>query len=57
MITLRNDKRGGKNENLMPQKINSKLPSVNFSPASGGRVKPSRAIEEIRTQGTIRLKK
>ena len=33
------------------------LPKVSFSPASGGRVKPRRAIEEMRTQGTIRLKK
>jgi hypothetical protein len=30
---------------------------VSFSPESGGRVKPRRAIEEMRTQGTIRLKK
>jgi hypothetical protein len=31
--------------------------SVSFSPESGGRVKPSSAIEDMRTQGTIRLKK
>lgn len=33
------------------------LPSVNFSPESGGSVKPNRAIEEIKTHGTIKLKK
>ncbi len=33
------------------------LPKVNFSPESGGSVKPSNAIEEINTQGTIKLKK
>ena len=33
------------------------LPSVNFSPESGGSVKPSSAMLEMRTQGTIRLKK
>ena len=33
------------------------LPRVSFSPESGGRVKPSSAMEEIRTHGTIRLKK
>ena len=33
------------------------LPKVSFSPESGGSVKPRRAIEDIRTQGTIRLKK
>ena len=33
------------------------LPSVSFSPESGGRVNPRRAIEEMSTQGTIRLKK
>ena len=32
-------------------------PNVSFSPESGGRVNPSRAMEEISTQGTIRLKK
>ena len=36
---------------------NSFLPSVSFSPESGGRVKPRRAMLEMRTQGTIRLKK
>ena len=35
----------------------ARIPRVSFSPESGGKVKPSRAIEEIRTQGTIRLKK
>ena len=34
-----------------------RLPRVSFSPESGGRVKPSRAMLEMRTQGTIRLKK
>lgn len=33
------------------------LPRVNFSPESGGSVKPSRAIDEIKTHGTIKLKK
>ena len=33
------------------------LPKVSFSPESGGSVKPRSAIEEMRTQGTIRLKK
>ena len=37
--------------------INRNLPSVSFSPESGGNVKPSSAIEDMRTQGTIRLKK
>lgn len=41
-----------KGENLRPV-----LPRVSFSPESGGRVKPSRAMLEMRTQGTIRLKK
>jgi len=33
------------------------LPNVSFSPESGGNVNPNNAIDEIRTQGTIRLKK
>lgn len=33
------------------------LPNVSFSPESGGSVKPSKAIEEISTHGTIKLKK
>ena len=33
------------------------LPRPSFSPESGGKVKPRMAIEEIRRQGTIRLKK
>ena len=33
------------------------LPRVSFSPESGGSVNPRRAIDEMRTQGTIRLKK
>lgn len=33
------------------------LPKVSFSPESGGRVKPNRAMLEIKTQGTMRLKK
>ena len=32
-------------------------PSDNFSPESGGSVKPSTAMEAIRRQGTIRLVK
>ena len=32
-------------------------PRVSFSPESGGRVNPRRAMEEMSTQGTIRLKK
>jgi hypothetical protein len=30
---------------------------VSFSPESGGSVNPRSAMDEIRTQGTIRLKK
>ena len=37
--------------------VEGTLPRVSFSPESGGRVKPRRAMEEMRTQGTIRLKK
>lgn len=33
------------------------LPSVSFSPQSGGSVKPKRAMDEMSTHGTIRLKK
>lgn len=33
------------------------LPRVSFSPESGGKVKPNRAMLDISTQGTIRLKK
>lgn len=33
------------------------LPNVSFSPESGGSVNPSRAIDEIKTHGTIKLKK
>lgn len=33
------------------------LPNVSFSPESGGSVKPSSAIDEIKTHGTIKLKK
>jgi hypothetical protein len=33
------------------------LPKDNFSPESGGNVNPSTAIEAIKTQGTIKLKK
>ena len=33
------------------------LPSDNFSPESGGRVKSRTAIDEMSKQGTIRLKK
>lgn len=33
------------------------LPKDNFSPESGGRVKPSTAILAISTHGTIKLKK
>lgn len=32
-------------------------PRDSFSPESGGRVKPNTAIDAIRTQGTIKLKK
>lgn len=32
-------------------------PKDNFSPESGGRVKPSKAIDAIKTHGTIKLKK
>ena len=58
IITPRNDESARENWNLIPQKMNlENLPRVSFSPASGGRVKPRSAIEEIRTHGTIRLKK
>ena len=33
------------------------LPKVSFSPESGGRVNPNRAIDEIKTQGMMRLLK
>lgn len=33
------------------------LPKDNFSPESGGSVNPSTAMEAIKTQGTIKLKK
>lgn len=33
------------------------LPRVNFSPESGGSVNPSKAMDDISTHGTIRLKK
>ena len=33
------------------------LPKVSFSPESGGSVNPRRAMDEIKTHGTIRLKK
>ena len=33
------------------------IPSDNFSPESGGRVKSRTAMEEIKRQGTIKLKK
>lgn len=33
------------------------LPNVNFSPESGGSVKPKSAIDDISTHGTIKLKK
>lgn len=37
--------------------MDSYIPNVNFSPESGGNVKPSNAIDEIKTHGTIKLKK
>lgn len=33
------------------------IPRESFSPESGGRVKPRTAIEAMRRQGTIKLKK
>ena len=33
------------------------LPRDSFSPESGGSVNPSNAIDAIKTQGTIKLKK
>ena len=33
------------------------LPNVSFSPESGGSVKPNKAMEDISTHGTIKLKK
>ena len=38
-------------------KLKSYLPNDNFSPESGGSVKPRTAIDAIRTHGTIKLKK
>lgn len=32
-------------------------PNVNFSPESGGSVNPNKAIDDISTHGTIKLKK
>lgn len=37
--------------------INVDIPRVSFSPESGGRVKPRSAMEEMSTEGTMRLKK
>ena len=42
---------------LKNPKLEQRLPSESFSPESGGRVKPSTAIDAMRTQGTMRLKK
>lgn len=39
------------------RELHDYLPRVSFSPESGGNVKPSRAIDEIKTHGTIKLKK
>ena len=39
------------------RKLKSYLPNDNFSPESGGSVKPRTAIDAIRTHGTIKLKK
>ena len=39
------------------KKVAVDLPNVSFSPESGGRVNPSNAMDDMRTQGTIRLKK
>ena len=39
------------------RKLKSYLPNDNFSPESGGSVKPKTAIDAIRTHGTIKLKK
>lgn len=33
------------------------LPNVSFSPESGGKVNPSKAMDEMRTQGMMRLLK
>jgi hypothetical protein len=42
---------------IINEKKSGFLPNVSFSPESGGSVKPSKAIEEISTHGTIKLKK
>lgn len=39
------------------KKHSTTLPKDNFSPESGGSVKPNTAMEAIKTHGTIRLKK
>jgi hypothetical protein len=41
-------------QNLSPTTL---LPNDSFSPESGGNVNPNNAIEAIKTQGTIKLKK
>jgi hypothetical protein len=43
-------------ENTVSDRSNN-LPNDNFSPESGGSVKPKTAIDAIRTHGTIKLKK
>ena len=37
------------------RKVNGHLPSDIFSPASGGSVKVSSAMDDIKTQGIIKL--
>lgn len=37
--------------------VTGDLPNVSFSPESGGRVNPSKAMDEMRTQGMMRLLK
>ena len=39
------------------ERIATGIPRESFSPESGGSVKPRTAIEAMRTQGTMRLKK
>ena len=42
---------------MLDTALRKSLPRDSFSPESGGRVKSRTAIEEMRRQGTIKLKK
>lgn len=60
IVTPANTKRNVVYESIKEITLDQKeqiLPSESFSPESGGKVKPSKAMEAISTHGTIRLKK